>query len=213
MTRHLPTIPPIAGFLLLTACMVLTSLARTTGVIDPSLALRILGLCMGLMAIVIGNFLPKLRPLGGRSEAARLTGAERRAGWTLVITGMVLATLFVFAPIGPARGLAPWVALIGLGTIQLDWIWTVWIATPSAAESPSARTSTPRGQRTIAGWLLFGLSYVLVTASLKFILDDSPRVRDWGAWVVVAFNIVFSLLYALMDVWRRGHWSARRPNR
>jgi hypothetical protein len=168
---------------------------------------------MGLLAIVTGNSVPKLRPLGGRSGAARLTGAERRAGWTLVVTGIVLAGLFAFAPIELARGLAPVVALGGVGLIELDWIWAAWTARSRSGESSGSRTPVSPGQRAIAVWLLVGIAYVLVTASLKYITDDSPRVRDLGAWAVIGFSVTFSLLYALPDLRRRGAGSPRGPIR
>src|SRR5262249_20846318 len=102
---------PAAGFLLLSAVMVGVSVVRKAGLLDAAGASRVLGACLGLMAVVTGNFLPKMRPLDATTgDIERVAGAERRAGWMLVIMGLALVGLFVAAPLPLARGLSTIVA-------------------------------------------------------------------------------------------------------
>src|SRR5215831_1978530 len=128
-------IPPAIGFLLLTAVMLAVALAHRAGVVDAAFAFRAIGTCVALMAIVTGNFLPKMRPLGATTgDIERVAGAERRAGWLLFFMGLALAAIFLFAPVALARWIAPIVALGGVGLIELDWIWTVWITRTASGE-------------------------------------------------------------------------------
>jgi hypothetical protein len=200
---------PAVSFLALAAVMAATAMASRSGLIDATITFRILGVCLGLMAVVTGNFLPKLRPLGARTlDIERVAAAERRAGWMLVLMGLALVGLFVFAPPVLARRISSVVALGGVGLIELDWIWTAWTARSSPGEPARSQDATARERRRIAGWLLFGLAYVLVTASLKYLTSDSPRFRQLGMWSVLGFSIAYSLFYALLDFRRRG-WHAR----
>jgi hypothetical protein len=202
-------IPPTIGFLLLTAVMLAFAIAHRNGVVDATVAFRGIGTCVALMAIVTGNFLPKLRPLGATAgDVDRVAAAERRAGWLLVLMGLALAGVFLLAPVALARWIAPVVALGGVGLIELDWIWTVWITRPASGENVRAQGAPARERRRIAGSLLFGLAYVLVTASLKFISEDTSRLRSLGAWSVVGFAIAYSVFIAVVDFRRRG-WHAR----
>jgi hypothetical protein len=200
---------PAVGFLGLTAVMAAAGLARRSGLLDATVTFRILGACIGLMAVVTGNFLPKMRPLGaGTLDSERAAAAERRAGWLLVLMGLALVGLFVFAPPALARWVSSLVALAGVGLIELDWIWTAWTARSASGEAARPQSAAARERRTLAKWLLFGLAYVLVTASLKFITSDSQRFRELTTWSVVGFAITFSVLYALLDFRRRG-WDVR----
>jgi len=196
---------PAVGFLLVTAVMLGISLVRKAGLLDAEAASRALGVCLGLMAVVTGNFLPKMRPLGATTEhIERVAGAERRAGWMLVIMGLALVGLFLFAPLVLARWISTILTLGGVGLIEADWIWTAWISHSRPGEPARSRDRAARERRTVAAWLFFGLAYVLVTAGLKFIAEDSSQVRALAAWSVVGFSIAYSLFYALIDFRRRG---------
>jgi len=191
--------PAVVGFLTLCALVVAAELARRTGLIDASAARRASGLLLGLMAIVTGNFLPKMRPLGAPvAYVASVTAAERTAGWILVLMGFALAGLFAFAPLEVARSSSPIVALGGLALIAGDWMWVVRVSRSRATEAGRARLEAGVHGRTIAVWLLFAVAYVLVTASIKFLADDARWVRQAGSWSLVAFTGGYFLVSALL---------------
>ena len=202
MKRSSLVITPATGFLALTAVMLGFTLAQRAGSIDATLAARGIGACVGAMTLLAGNFLPKLRPLAAKEgRLARIMKAERRAGWILVVMGLALVGLFVAAPIDLARRVSGIVVLAGVGWIELDWIWTAWISRPAAAEPVVRRASGE--QRIVAGWMLFGLAYVLVTASLKFTLGSAGWARDLGAWIVIGSTIAYAIAQVFLGKKRR----------
>ena len=192
--------PAAIGFLVLTAFAVATALANRAGLLDAFVARRAIGVLVGLMAIVIGNFVPKMRPLGATDRnLATVAASERMAGWILVLIGTTFVGLFTFAPLEEARALSPLVAGGGLVLIAGDWIWA---ARTGRSGSASRRPDTME-RRTVAAWLLFALAFVLITASLKLLTDDAPWVRGLGSWVVVGFTVLYSLFFAVLGRRRR----------
>lgn len=188
---------PTLGFLAITAVMMVIALAQRSGSIDRAFVFRGIVACLGLMTLLAGNFLPKLRPLALREgRATRIAGAERRAGWMLVLMGLALVGLAVLAPVELTRALAPIVALVGVGWIELDWIWAAWLSRPTPGEARVTRSGSE--QRIIAAWLLFGLAYLLVTASLKFTFGSAGWARDLGAWIMVGFAFAYSVMQVLV---------------
>lgn len=75
----------------------LASLARARGLIDPETTTRIVLGATGLMIVAFGNRIPKTF---ASSEAARKS--KRVAGWSMVISGLIYAAAFVFAPMQAA---------------------------------------------------------------------------------------------------------------
>ena len=60
-----------------------------------------MGLIIGAVIIVMGNFLPKTRPLNapGVNPPGPAAAAERFAGWTLFVVGIAYIALFALAPL------------------------------------------------------------------------------------------------------------------
>jgi hypothetical protein len=190
----------VLGFLGLAALLMAAGLARKAGLIDPIVARRAIGILLGLMAMATGNFLPKLRPLGATGEnVAAVTAAERTAGWILVLMGLAFVGLFALAPLATARSLSAIVALGGLAVIQVDWLWVILRSRPRAAAGGPVRR--PSSRRTIAAFLVLSLAYVLVTASLKYLLGDARWFADLGAWALIAFTVAYATFLVLS---RRG---------
>lgn len=73
------------------------SFARGKGWIDPDTVTRIVLCAIGLMLAWIGNRMPKTIMPGVR--AAQL---NRVGGWSLAISGLIYAGLWIFAPIDVA---------------------------------------------------------------------------------------------------------------
>ena len=83
------------------------SLARNLGYIDQELTTRIVIAATGLMIVAFGNRIPKtFTP----NECARK--AQRVAGWSMVLSGLVYAGVFLFAPMDVA-------VLVGCGAVIL----------------------------------------------------------------------------------------------
>jgi hypothetical protein len=74
------------------------SLARRLGYIDAETVTRLVIGANGLMIAWYGNRLPKVVVPHAKASQAR-----RVAGWSLVLSGLVYAGLFAFAPIPVAK--------------------------------------------------------------------------------------------------------------
>ena len=71
----------------------IASTARAHGLIDHETTMRIVLGATGLMVVAFGNRIPKAF---SNSEGARK--AKRVAGWSMVISGLIYAGAFIFAP-------------------------------------------------------------------------------------------------------------------
>src|SRR5277367_3106393 len=106
-----PICSAVIGFLGVSFLAMTFALANEVGVLDDDVTRRAIGLVIGLMIVVIGNFLPKLRPLHSSSSQASAAASERLSGWILVLAGSAWLASFALAPLNQARHVA---ALIGL---------------------------------------------------------------------------------------------------
>ena len=185
-----PVKAAVVGFLVVIGATVAISTARAMGVIDVFDEKRGLGIAIGALALVVGNFLPKTRGLrlsaaGGSAKAAT---AERLAGWTLVLAGSAFIALFLFAPLSRARVIS---AIIGIGammilTIAANWAWQ----TPAA---PS-RTVESGGKRIVMANLLLAFTYVFATACVKFLLGNTAWAGEITTYLTMAFAATFIAL-------------------
>jgi len=197
----------VASFLVLTALAVAAGFARRAGLLDLEASRRVLGVVVGLMAAVTGNFLPKMRPVGsaGRSAAA-VASAERASGWMLVLLGAAFVAMFLAAPLGTAERVAPFAAIGGLALISANWLrvalgWLLPSETRAAeAASPAADHVT---RRTIAIWLVFAVVYLMMIASLIGLADGPRWARQLSSWAAVGFSIAYGLVYAALGFRRR----------
>ena len=91
------------------------TLARKLGYIDPDTVKRLVFGMIGLMLAHFGNRLPK-----SVVPSLRARQAKRVAGWSLVLSGLVYAGLFVFAPIPVAAWFGSATVLAGI-TVTLGY--------------------------------------------------------------------------------------------
>ena len=90
----------VVAFVSLVGIVTAVAAAKGMGFLEAAAARRGIGMLIGVMALVIGNFLPKLRPLKSPdANPAKGMAAERFAGWILVLAGIVYIALFTFAPL------------------------------------------------------------------------------------------------------------------
>jgi hypothetical protein len=198
----------VYGFLGLTAIAMALAIAAKTGIIDPPFEKRALGVLIGVMVIVMGNLLPKLRPLNAHGgDPTSTTAAERLAGWLLVISGIAYTALFVFAPLDRARPIS---SLIGIGAIVIiaaSWIRLAILAL-ARRDARTPRNAPDRRvveQRKVVGWLMFSFFYLVATACFTFLFQDRIWFHEFASWMLIAAGFLYSLLHVFL-----GNGSRRR---
>jgi hypothetical protein len=153
---------PLIAFAVLLAIPVLADVLRRFGTIDAFGEKRAIGLALGAMAIVVGNYLPKMR----------IFASARLLGWILVAAGCAYVALFVVAPLALARQAA---AIIGVAVIVIGAI--LW--QPVRADA---------NRRAVAIVLTF--LYLLSTAIVVYVFGNA-HWTEWlhGAFFVGYFTL------------------------
>jgi len=181
-----PVKSAVFGFLGLLLAAAAVALANRTVILEAVTAKRALGAIVGALAIVTGNFLPKLRLLSG--DPLRTAAAERLAGWMLVLTGIADIALFLFAPLEQARLVAALLGISATAAIAVSWAGLLFVRSQAAVPSAKRRTM---------GFLLVAFFYVFANAWVVF-LSDNRWVPELIFWVNVGIGIVFAILFAAM---------------
>jgi len=193
----------VLAFIGLLGVVALFALAKGLGVIDPTVARRATGLLLGLMIIVVGNLVPKLRPMNSpATDPAEAGAAERSAGWTLVLMGITYIALFGFAPLDLAAHVSPFVGLGAIAVIALNWTWLARGTLLGGAGSTEAMTELSEQaveKRKVMISLLFGLLYVLVAAWIVFLVQDKSRGRELASWMILAIGTLYAIVYAVLE--------------
>jgi hypothetical protein len=171
------------------------------GFLEAAASRRAIGLLIGVMALVIGNFLPKLRPLNSpHANPAREMAAERFAGGILVLAGIAYIGLFLVAPLDQAGRVSSVVGISALVVIAANWAWLGRTAlSRSRPIAGKARLTEQAEARKLAIWLLFAFAYVFATASSVYLFHDRPWVHDFGSWIVLGFGTTYAVLYGVLD--------------
>jgi len=203
MTWHTRSmnLPPSALFGFLGAGLVAAVAAMTSrvGVIETDVANRIIGLALGLMIVLIGNSLPKLRPFNRTRGNTRPATVERFSGWLLVLAGIAWVVLFALAPLDQAKRIA---ALIGSGALTIVAVSWIWVAVRAYFVRSGEREVTSTVAERTAKWqltasLLFAFFYVFVVACLKFLVSQAQFANELSIWMLTAFWVLYAVLYAL----------------
>jgi hypothetical protein len=162
----------VIAFLTLMFLTAAADVARRLGWIDGFAEKRAVGLVIGAMALVIGNYLPKIRPL-------RSPSAERFAGRVFVAAGVAFIALFAFAPLDLARRAGALVGIAALVLVAIQWI-------------PQVRTLRFRGSQ-ISVMLLLTFIYLFTTAIVVYLFGH----EHWTEWIHGAFWMVYAYLLAM----------------
>jgi len=200
-TRPLKTM--ILGFLGFTLAAAALAFAQKMGFIEAPLQRRAMGLIIGALIIVTGNFLPKTRPLTapGVNPPGPAAAAERFAGWTLFVVGIAYIALFAFAPLDQARKIS---SVLGIGAIiyvAASWAWMLRGALLGGQEESLA----DRQKRKLIVLLLFAFFYALATASVAFLLRNRSQIEEVGWWMSLGFWLLYAALMVLLDPKRCAH--------
>ena len=189
----------VLGFVGIMGIAMAIAAAQVMGVIDISDEKRGFGLAIGVMAIFVGNFLPKTRGLrfsasGNNHEAA---AAERFAGSMLVLTGSVFIASFLFAPLNQARLISSVLGIAAMVMIGANWAWHTRGTLSHRAvgiEGDFTPTTQAARNQTLMANLLLAFAYVFATACAKFLLGRSAWAGEITFYIAVAFWVVFVVL-------------------
>jgi hypothetical protein len=107
----------------LVATVLAFALAKEFGVIDASLAKRVVGMIFGVILIGTGNVLPKIvQPLNAhRYNINRAIVSDRFMGRTFVLAGILYLAIWVLAPKENAMLIS---SVIGLGAFVI--VFATW---------------------------------------------------------------------------------------
>jgi hypothetical protein len=207
MSSHTPLSRPVKTivFYFLTLCGVAMAVAVVTkaGFIDGFAEKRALGLIVGMMAVAVGNSLPKVRPLQGWfANASQAMVAERFAGWTLVLAGITEIALFLFVPLDQARTISALAGICALLMIAADWSRLGSSAVPQGqppADKTGASSKRSAAKRRILAMLLFAFLYLFVSACAAFLFSQQPWFREFGLWMMNGFFFLYVVLRAFLD--------------
>ena len=200
-----PICSAVGGFLGVTAMAMTFSLANEIGIIDGDLTRRAIGLVIGLMVVVIGNFLPKLRPLHSSRVQASAAAIERLSGWILVLAGSAWIALFALAPLNQARHVAALIGLSAVTFIAVNWVWLsrlVFFGGQSQGAGSPVLGELTAGRRKIVVYLLFAFFFAVVTSCVKFLVNDRQLAEQMTSWMLFAFCMLYAGLFAALELGR-----------
>lgn len=187
----------IAGFLLLNGAIAGLALARSLGFMGEVAEKRAVGFTIGLMLAVIGNLLPKLRPLGlVHPDPVQAAGGERFAGRVLLLAGLVYLGLFAFVPLAQARSISAYIGLAALALIALDWIW---LARGVFSRSRRMEKVAASKRIRLTAQLVLASFFVLAAMCGKFLFGDQPWAGAFEDWSLVVFFILYAALTAILS--------------
>jgi len=198
-TRPLKTM--ILSFLAFTLTAAALAFAQKTGFIAAPLEKRAMGLIIGVMVMITGNFLPKTRPLNapGVNPPGPAAAAERFAGWTLFVVGIAYVALFVFARLDQARQIS---SILGIGAmiyVAASWGWMLRGALLGGREEGFADSLRAAEKRRLIVPLLFAFFYALATASAVFLLHNRRQIEEVGWWMFLGFWLLYAALMVVLD--------------
>ena len=179
----------IASFIGLTLAAAAVALAHRGGLIGDGGSRRGLGLVVGVLAIVTGNFLPKLRLLSAPgNDPVRASSSEWFAGWTLVMTGIGYVAFFGLLPVEYARVAAAILGSAAIVTIGFNW----------AGLLRKALTAEAGRERRMMIYLMFAFVFIFTEACVVF-FSSAHWVRELASWMSVGFSMIFAVLYAVVE--------------
>ncbi|MGB3626435.1 MAG: hypothetical protein WA989_11415 [Henriciella sp.] len=180
------------GVLTIAAAILAFGVAKKTGMLDPDLARRGVAIMLGLMLVVTGNYVPKLRLFQASGGQAGTSAVDRFAGWTFVLSGIAFITTWVFAPIGSAMLASPMIGAAGFLLVLARWI--AWGDRSGASTNGSALPKVTPARAAIF-MLLASLLWTFAIFFADTIWGDS--VAQWMAMgFVIALCAVSPFLVA-----------------
>lgn len=195
------------GFLGFTLAAAALAFAQKMGFIEAPLERRAMGLILGAVIMVTGNFLPKTHPLTapGVNPPGPAAAAERFAGWTLFVVGIAYIALFAFAPLDQARKIS---SILGIGAmiyVAASWAWMLRGALLGGQDESLAERQRAAEKRRLIVPLLFAFFYVLATACVVFLLHNRSQIEEASWWMFLGFWLLYAALMVILDRKRCPH--------
>jgi len=188
------------GLVGISAAMAAVVFAARSSAIDAATTKRILGLCVAAMVVLVGNFLPKLRPLSSSgADPTKAIATELLAGRTLVFAGIADAGLFLFAPLQLARFAS---GVIGVCAIAIILASVASLALRSFSGERSAAepaVGISAANRKVVVYLLFAFAYAFACACVAFLVDEGTQRDALASWMTIAYTVLFAVLFAMMN--------------
>jgi len=189
----------VYGMLAISAAMGAVALATRSSAIDAATTKRVLGLCVAAMVVLVGNLLPKLRPLSSSgADPTKAIATEMLVGRVLVLAGVADAGLFLLAPLNLARLGA---GIIGVGAIAIILASVASLALRATSVDRTAPVSggvSAPNRKTVV-YLLFAFAYVLASACVAFLVDEGAQRNALASWMTIGYTVVFAVLFGAMN--------------
>ena len=188
--------PPVAFYVAIIGLIALgvsVAVAKLTG--THAAGVRYFGIFMGALMVVAGNALPKLLRPG---EASR--PAERLAGWTFVLGGLLIIGLWLWAP-EASRILVTSIA--GLATFATVLLTTL-LMTRSAPAGRSVSPDMPEiGNAAMSRQILLHILHAVMWVFAMFLVAELWNSKNTIAWLAVGFTVSQGILSTCLAApWR-----------
>jgi len=197
----------VFGFMGFAAAAATVAAAQKMGAIEPASTKRALGLLVGVMVAITGNFLPKVRPLNapGVNPGKAAAAAERLAGWTLVLVGIAYVALFVLSPLEEAKRISSILGIAAIVLIAANWAWLVRGMLFGGKPEPDETAAEQRyaaEKRKLVVSLLFAFFYAFATACAAFLFRDRQTINEITWWMSVVFWLIYGAIMVALDAKR-----------
>ncbi len=175
-----PVLSLTIAILAVAAIIMVFAAGKLTGSVDDEFAKRGVAAMIGIMLVVVGNYVPKMRLF--QSDGAPGAGpVDRFAGWIFVLAGLTFAAIWALAPVDRAALGSPMIAIAAFLLVLARWLH--WRGQRQDGAAPR-----PTPGRILIVLLLLSLFW----ASLIFLAD-----RLWGDTAVRWMAIVFAVALPL----------------
>ncbi|HIG23952.1 MAG TPA: hypothetical protein EYG02_10230 [Henriciella marina] len=175
----------------LVAIMMGFAIAKKTGAMNPDLARRGAAAMIGLVLVVTGNFVPKLRLFQPKDGAPGASAVDRFAGWVFVACGAAFTAVWLFAPIDKAMLGSPMIGVAGFLLVLARWL--AWKGNRTTGLMP--RFTPGR------------FAIVLLLISILWVFAIFFADATWGdsvaQWMAIGFTIAVAAMSPVIMLWLR----------
>ncbi|MCI4644677.1 MAG: hypothetical protein MRY64_07840 [Hyphomonadaceae bacterium] len=178
--------------------MMIFAVAKKTGYADPAFAKRGAAAMLGLMLVIAGNFVPKMRLFQpAKGNLAGASAVDRFAGWVFVICGLAFSTVWLFAPLDKAMLGSPMIGVAGFLLVLARWL--SWRRGQAGSLVPSF---TPG--RALVGLLLLSILWAFAIFFVDAIWGDAV-----AQWTSIVFIIILGGALPFLVLLAQGKSKAR----